>query len=90
MDSFDEALEIINQNEKCLSMYLFTEDEEKIDRLVNETSSGALTINDMIKHFAIQDIPFGGVGHSGMGAYHWKYGFDTFTHRKAVIKTTLQ
>lgn len=52
VESFDEAIEIVNRNEKCLSLYMFTNDEKKIERLTNETSSGALTINDMIKHFA--------------------------------------
>lgn len=89
IESFDEGLEIINKNEKCLSMYIFTKNQEKIDRLVNETSSGALTINDMIKHFAITSLPFGGVGHSGIGAYHGKFGFDTFSHKKAVLKTKM-
>lgn len=50
--SFDEAIQIVNRNEKCLSLYMFTNDERKIERLTEETSSGALTINDMVKHFA--------------------------------------
>jgi acyl-CoA reductase-like NAD-dependent aldehyde dehydrogenase len=66
-------------------MYIFTKNQHKIDRLMNETSSGALTINDMIKHFAIPTLPFGGVGQSGIGFYHGKHGFDTFTHKKAVL-----
>lgn len=52
ISSFDEAIQIVNSNEKCLSLYMFTDNQEKINRVVKETSSGALTINDMVKHFA--------------------------------------
>ncbi|KAI6190305.1 Aldehyde dehydrogenase [Aphelenchoides bicaudatus] len=89
VESFDESIEIVNSNEKCLSLYMITGDEQKVERLTNETSSGSLTINDMIKHFAIAGLPFGGVGESGMGSYHAKFGFDTFTHKKAVLNKRL-
>jgi acyl-CoA reductase-like NAD-dependent aldehyde dehydrogenase len=84
--SFEESIEIVKRNEKCLSLYIFTDDQPKIDRLVQSTSSGAVTINDTVRHFAVPTLPFGGVGNSGMGSYHGRFGFDTFTHKKAILK----
>jgi aldehyde dehydrogenase (NAD+) len=54
-------------------------------RVVADTSSGGVTLNHAVLHLAVPDLPFGGVGASGMGAYHGKAGFDTFSHRKSVL-----
>jgi aldehyde dehydrogenase (NAD+) len=89
VQDIDEAIEYINNGEKPLAAYLFTKDEEKIQKFVRETSSGGVTINDVIKHVGAQQLPFGGVGNSGMGRYHGKYGFDTFTHEKALLRTSI-
>uniref|UniRef100_A0A1B6HRP1 Aldehyde dehydrogenase domain-containing protein n=2 Tax=Homalodisca liturata TaxID=320908 RepID=A0A1B6HRP1_9HEMI len=68
-------------------MYLFTSDKRVQDVMVEQTLSGSVSINEVVMHYAVESLPFGGVGHSGMGCYHGKYSFDTFTHqRSALIK----
>ncbi|KAH7696544.1 Protein ALH-4 a [Aphelenchoides avenae] len=84
--NFSEALELIRKGEKPLAAYLFTRDEDKVERLLKETYSGGVTINDVLMHMTVDTLPFGGTGHSGMGRYRGKFGFDEFTHEKAVLK----
>ena len=81
----DEAIATINEREKPLALYVFAEEPAVIDRVVAQTSSGAVGANVTLLHAAVPGLPFGGVGASGMGAYHGKAGFDTFTHRKPVL-----
>jgi aldehyde dehydrogenase (NAD+) len=88
-DSIDGAIARINERPRPLALYAFTEDEELQDRIGRETSSGGICVNDTIVHSGSRDLPFGGVGESGMGAYHGKATFDTFTHYKSVMKRTL-
>lgn len=83
--SLDEAIAFIHQRPKPLSLYLFSEDENAIQRVINELSFGGGAINDTLMHLANPKLPFGGVGASGMGRYHGKYSFDTFTHEKSYI-----
>ncbi|MCO4454083.1 aldehyde dehydrogenase [Staphylococcus aureus] len=83
--SLDEAIAFIHQRPKPLSLYLFSEDENATQRVINELSFGAGAINDTLMHLANPKLPFGGVGASGMGRYHGKYSFDTFTHEKSYI-----
>ncbi|HCY6240286.1 TPA: aldehyde dehydrogenase [Staphylococcus aureus] len=83
--SLDEAIAFIHQRPKPLSLYLFSEDENATQRVINELSFGGGAINDTLMHLAIPKLPFGGVGASGMGRYHGKYSFDTFTHEKSYI-----
>ena len=78
----DEAIAFIHQRPKPLSLYLFSEDENATQRVINELSFGGGAINDTLMHLANPKLPFGGVGASGMGRYHGKYSFDTFTHEK--------
>ncbi len=78
----------MNDHEKPLSLYCFTTDGEVRDRVLAETSSGSVNINDVIMHMSNHLLPFGGVGQSGMGAYHGKRTFDCFTHQKAVLIKT--
>ena len=73
---------MINSRPKPLAMYVFTESQEVQAKFLNETSSGGLLFNDTLMHLTLEQLPFGGVGASGMGAYHGKHGFDTFTHYK--------
>lgn len=88
--SLDEAIAFIHQRPKPLSLYLFSEDENATQRVINELSFGGGAINDTLMHLANPKLPFGGVGASGMGRYHGKYSFDTFTHEKSYIfKSTL-
>lgn len=83
--NFAEAISRVNQAANPLALYYFGEDKAEINQLCTQTLSGALTINDTIMHVAIDDLPFGGVGSSGMGQYHGQEGFDTFSKLKAVM-----
>ncbi|HCV0267837.1 TPA: aldehyde dehydrogenase [Staphylococcus aureus] len=83
--SLDEAIAFIHQRPKPLSLYLFSEDENATQRVINELSFGGGAINDTLMHLANPKLPFGGVGASGMGRYNGKYSFDTFTHEKSYI-----
>ncbi|MFW3592007.1 aldehyde dehydrogenase [Staphylococcus caprae] len=88
-DSFDEAIEIIQSKPKPLSLYLFSEDENASHRVLDELSFGGGAINDTLMHVANPNLPFGGVGASGIGQYHGKYSFDTFSHMKSyTFKST--
>ena len=88
-DNFDEVLEIIQRKSKPLSLYLFSEDENMTHRVVEELSFGGGAINDTLMHLANPNLPFGGVGSSGIGQYHGKYSFDTFSHMKSyTFKST--
>lgn len=88
-DNFDEVLEIIQSKSKPPSLYLFSEDENMTHRVVEELSFGGGAINDTLMHLANPNLPFGGVGSSGIGQYHGKYSFDTFSHMKSyTFKST--
>ena len=82
VDSPDEAIKMINSRPKPLAIDVFTESKEVQAKFLNQTSSGGLLFNDTLMHITLEQLPFGGVGASGMGAYHGKFGFDTFTHYK--------
>jgi acyl-CoA reductase-like NAD-dependent aldehyde dehydrogenase len=84
VDSLDEAVSFVNADEKPLALYSFSADEADHDRVLHGTSSGGVCINGTIMHISNPHLPFGGVGESGMGAYHGRDGFDTFSHRRAV------
>ncbi|MDD4848179.1 MAG: aldehyde dehydrogenase family protein, partial [Bacteroidales bacterium] len=79
-----EVVEYLHQNEKPLAFYYFTKNRKKAKKILGETTSGGGVINDTIIHVANSKMPFGGVGNSGMGNYHGKFGFDTFSHQRAV------
>jgi aldehyde dehydrogenase (NAD+) len=83
----EEALKIIQRNPNPLSFYVFTSDTKKENQWIEQISFGGGCINNACWHFANHHLPFGGVGKSGIGSYHGKYSFDTFTHNKAVMKT---
>jgi len=82
----DEAIEFVNRGEKPLALYLFSSDDAAETRVLSETSSGGACINGTIMHIGNSKMPFGGVGPSGMGAYHGRHSFETFSHRKAVLR----
>lgn len=85
-NNLSEALEIINEKEKPLAMYIFGKNTTNIDRIVNETSAGGITINDYLLHAGTRTMGFGGVGHSGMGRYKGgKKGFEAFSNPKSVF-----
>lgn len=83
---FEDALEFIKEREKPLALYLFTNSRVRERRVMRTVSFGGGCVNDTIIHLANPNMPFGGVGGSGMGAYHGKKGFDTFTHEKGVLR----
>lgn len=82
------AIDQIKSRPKPLALYLFTNSKSIQKKVLNEVSFGGGAINDVIMHLANTKLPFGGVGNSGMGNYHGKYGFDTFSHQKSIIKKT--
>ena len=84
VDSVDEAAALINGRDKPLALYVFTEDDDEAEQLIAATTSGGVCVNGTIFHIANPYLPFGGVGGSGMGAYHGQWGFETFSHRRAI------
>ena len=84
-DSFDTVINDLKNKDKPLALYLFTTDKKHIERVITELSYGGGCINDVISHIATSEMGFGGVGESGMGAYHGKAGFDAFTHYKSIM-----
>lgn len=80
-----EAIQFINDRPKPLALYVFSKNDKKVDHVLNETSAGGVTINDTLMHIANGSLPFGGVGDSGIGAYHGEHSFDLFSHKKSVL-----
>lgn len=84
-ENLDEVVQIINSRPKPLALYLFSKDKGNINKVLKNTSSGGMCVNETIMHVASSYLPFGGVGESGMGKYHGKNSFFAFTHEKAVV-----
>lgn len=85
----DGAIGFINDRDKPLALYVFSESADTRDRIAAETSSGGLGLGLPVAHLTVSDLPFGGVGESGMGSYHGRYSIETFSHRKAVLAKPL-
>jgi acyl-CoA reductase-like NAD-dependent aldehyde dehydrogenase len=81
----DRAVEFVNARERPLALYLFDRDAGRVQGMLERTLSGGVTVNDVLLHFGEESLPFGGVGASGMGAYHGKAGFDTFSKLRPVF-----
>ena len=81
-----QAISLINQRPKPLALYLFSKREQARQQLLAGTSSGGVCFNDVIMHVGVPELPFGGVGSSGMGSYHGRAGFDTFSHQRSVLR----
>jgi aldehyde dehydrogenase (NAD+) len=86
MDSIEKACDFINNRPKPLALYIFSNNQKTIDYVIDNTSSGGVSINETIAHVSISTLPFGGVGESGMGAYNGKSSFDTFSHKKPIFR----
>ena len=87
--SVDSAIAFVNRRPKPLALYLFGRDKDVHDRVLAGTSAGGTTINHIWLHLGVDQLPFGGVGESGMGAYHGRLSFETFSHHRAVLKKPL-
>ena len=86
VDGLEQAIEWINQRPKPLALYLFSSSQPNQETVLNTTSSGGVCFNDVVMQVGVPELPFGGVGASGMGAYHGKAGFDTFSHQRSVLR----
>jgi coniferyl-aldehyde dehydrogenase len=84
--TIDEAIDYVNDHDRPLGLYYFGQDKSEEDRVLTRTISGGVTVNDVVFHNAMEDLPFGGVGPSGMGNYHGLDGFKTFSHARAVYR----
>ena len=87
-DSIDEAINYVNAHDRPLGLYYFGTDKTEENRVLSRTISGGVTINDVVFHNAMEDLPFGGSGPSGMGNYHGVDGFKTFSHMRAIYRQT--
>ncbi|GAE01615.1 aldehyde dehydrogenase [Clostridium botulinum] len=85
-EGMDEVIDIIKNNPKPLALYYFSEDKEKQEFIIKNISFGGGCINDTIMHLSTSTLPFGGVGSSGIGGYHGRASFDTFSHKKSILK----
>ncbi len=86
--SMDEAVDYVNAHDRPLGLYYFGTDKAEENKVLSRTISGGVTINDVVFHNAMEDLPFGGTGPSGMGNYHGADGFKTFSHMRAVYRQT--
>lgn len=85
VESVNEAISVIKDGAKPLSMYIFSEKKDKVKQLIEGTSSGSVCVNDVVVQLSVDTLPFGGVGDSGYGNYHGRYTYDTFSHKKSVL-----
>ncbi|MFD9625133.1 aldehyde dehydrogenase family protein [Peribacillus muralis] len=84
-EELDEVIDSINERDKPLALYVFSSNQEVIDEVLNHTTSGNASVNDVVVHFTDYNLPFGGVNTSGIGSYHGIYGFKAFSHEKGVF-----
>ena len=84
--SVESAIGFVNRHEKPLALYVFAGDEAAQDRALSGTSAGGTVLNHVWLHVGVPELPFGGVGESGMGAYHGRQSFETFSHKRSVLK----
>lgn len=89
-ENINEVIQVINENPKPLALYLFTKNKREINQILQEVSFGGGCINDTMIHLASNELPFGGVGESGMGQYHGKYSFETFSHQKSILNKSFK
>ena len=84
-DNLDEVIEIVESKPHPLALYIFSSDKKNIKKVSELCRYGGGCVNDVVVHLATPEMPFGGCGESGMGSYHGKFGFDTFTHKKSIL-----
>ncbi len=83
-ETLDQAIDYIAARDKPLALYLYSNDEANVDRVLSRTSSGGVTVNGVFSHYLENQLPFGGVNHSGTGSYHGYFGFKAFSHERAI------
>ncbi|KRG85438.1 MULTISPECIES: coniferyl aldehyde dehydrogenase [Stenotrophomonas] len=83
--SLDEAIDYVNAHDRPLALYPFSHDRAQVERILRATLAGGVCVNDTLFHFAINDLPFGGIGPSGMGAYHGRAGFDAMSKQLPIL-----
>ena len=84
-DNLDDVISKVKKKEKPLALYIYSKNKKIINKILNEISFGGGAINESLVHLSNPNLPFGGVGASGIGNYHSKAGFDTFTHYKSIL-----
>lgn len=84
-DKFEDVFEILKDKQKPLALYFFSQNKKHIHKIIENVSFGGGCVNDVVIHLATSEMGFGGVGESGMGQYHGKAGFDTFSHTKSIV-----
>ena len=85
--NLDTTISEINKMAKPLAMYIFSQNKQQQDKIINETSSGGLCINNTVMHLVSDNMPFGGVGSAGIGSYHGKYSFETFSNARSILSS---
>jgi coniferyl-aldehyde dehydrogenase len=85
-EKVDEVIDYVNDRERPLALYYFGKDKAEEAEVLNRTTSGGVTVNDVLWHGAHENLPFGGIGNSGMGHYHGYDGFLEFSHQKSVLR----
>jgi aldehyde dehydrogenase (NAD+) len=85
-EQLETVVDTIRAGGKPLAMYIFSQDEATVERLMRQTSAGGTVVNNVVLHFVNPDLPFGGVGQSGLGAYHGEVGFRELSHTRAVLR----
>ncbi len=85
-DNIGDVLSALNERDKPLALYVYSDNPDLVEQVIAESSSGSVCVNHNAVQLAVPGLPFGGVGASGMGAYHGRAGFDTFSHAKAVLR----
>lgn len=83
--NLDEAIAYVNAHDRPLSLYPFSHDRDSVEKILRSTLAGGVTVNDTVLHFGINNLPFGGIGPSGMGAYHGRAGFDAFSKALPIL-----
>ncbi len=89
-ENIEEVIDVVNSHPSPLALYIFSSNKKNIDSVTKRCSFGGGCVNDTVIHLATSRMGFGGVGESGMGAYHGKYGFDTFSHEKSIVDKKTQ
>lgn len=89
-DDLDDVVDELNRRDKPLALYVFSRRADVVDSILSRTSSGGVTVNDVIQHAAERNLPFGGVGPSGQGSYHGRYSFLTFSHQRSIYYQTAE